>query len=199
MINWDQYITEESGELGAFKQRVRKVAETYTRRHGWCDEVERALKELGIEKPARIHTMVKLATGAGGTTEVNYIADPAAFAGLSEEKQIEKLAKELGPLRISIAVGGQWNTETNVAVTAEMIEEWKEREIPGVGTAPAGYHWMYTSADGRKLHLVPIVNPDQGYVYSSCGQYLYPRAMTANSPRGDGSQCSRCVKRAEVL
>lgn len=39
----------DSEELKAFKEKVAKVAMKYARDNSWCDEVKRALKELGIE------------------------------------------------------------------------------------------------------------------------------------------------------
>jgi len=143
----------DSPELAAYKAKVKEIAETYTKRHGWCAEVKRALKEIGISEEKPVNINVTTTMGFVLQTDIK----PSALIGKSEEEQKEIVARKIGNLSLTKGGGGT----AMLVITPKLIESMELTDTPVV---PDGRTLMQNSLgtnrwvwrrirDGRVLHL----------------------------------------------
>lgn len=189
--------TDESAELTEFKNKLVKVAKAYKNRYGWCNEVDRALKELGVEPPKTVTVILQHETFPGINMNVQVIANK--LHRKSEDEQKKTLVKELGKVQMTVKAGGRTvNTEGSYLDASGVVK--MELWAPAVGplAAPAGYYWRYSGPDGQVLHLYSATEEDfsRGQSrYAECGQWTPDiSAAPLETRRGKGQACKTCVK-----
>lgn len=183
-LDLSQYVTStDTPELAEFKAKVRTVAKKYTDKHGWCAEVNRALKELGIEDEKQVKLGVT--TSMGLQLEVKVA--PSLLNGLDENAQKQKVVEVIGPLSLS----GGTSVTAVISLTPETITEMKVVEVTEVTPAepPQGWEWAYTSDEGRVLHLFQD-DRHGSYSVAACGTSTY--YQTQRSSRGEARRCANC-------
>lgn len=184
----------DTPELAAFKKTVETVAKKYAKKNQWCNEVDKALAEMGIKPQPDITIDVTTVHGL----KLPVLIGPSLLVGKTEAQQKQAVAKVLGTLTIS--AGGRSSTTLSVA-EADIVDMALSTEpIPA---APAE-HWYYTSNAGRVLHYFRYYPADsdgrtrgEWYTqYANCGQTASQRNLTQDSPRGTGTRCDHCARSA---
>lgn len=175
----------DSPELAAFKQKVREVAKKYTDRHGWCGEVDRALREMGIRPEPNLQITVSTTLGF----DVDLVVTPSMLAGLDEAAQKAKVCTVLGPLSIA----GNLRANGSIRLTPEQISDLNLKTT----TRNDGGAWLYTSNEGRVKHyfIVPESTGRYNVVDAVCGQSTTRNDLTALSTRGEDRHCAKCEER----
>lgn len=145
---------QDSPEIAEYKERVKKVADEYTKRHGWCRQVKNALKEIGIEDEKPISVNVTTTMGFVIQTKVL----PSKLIDKTEDEQKEIIAKKIGKLHLTGT-----GSAAQLVITAGVIQSL-ELADGATSTSPASktllqsengssrYVWRRTT-EGRVLHL----------------------------------------------
>lgn len=191
------YVPTESPEVAALKEKVREVAMRYAKRHSWCSEVKRALREIGIEDPRNVD--VTVTTGLGFAITVNL--PPVALHGKTEDQQKRIIAARISKLVIT-STGGNVKGEP-IALTPEMIVDMTLAAAASASGPDRATGWVYTSNQGRVLHHITEVSgrPEHlslgssgQYYYASCGITALGNSLTLESPKGEGRRCAGCER-----
>ena len=151
-IDVSKYDTGDSVEVAALKAKVQTVAKKYTDKYGWCSEVNRALREMGINNHEPIE--VKVSFVVNGLTVENVIEVPVeSLLGHDAQGQQEIIAGALPNVQIKI---GSRVIET-ARVSPDDIVSFEVHNDPN-GTEGDTLRWWYTSDEGRVLHYLPDVH-----------------------------------------
>lgn len=200
-IDVSAFISTDTPEVAALKDKVRTVAEKYKKRHNWCQEVERALVEMGVDE-AKKHVIVRTTLTNGVAISVRIPVDD--LNGKGEDVQKAVIAKAVGSLHLSGGGSGVIGGST-LLVTATMIESMElQSPIPGATTsAGGGDGWYYTSNLGRVMHnysnytLESARTRGFGYFDAVCGRgSTNINEMTTTSSLGEDRRCTRCEARS---
>lgn len=195
-LDLSEYVTStDSPELAEYKETVKRVAQKYAKANNWCGEVNRALREMGIDpKPTTVEVAVATTIGLTLTARV----EVKALAGKSLDEQKAVVAKGVGTLFVSGPAGVK---ASNIDLTPEGIISLAlapkpEPEVRESITTNARGAWRYASPNGRVLHFFPQVELDNGYHWkaSTCHTTALERDMSENSPRGTGNLCIACQR-----
>lgn len=182
LIDVSEYQSTDSPELAAFKMKVVEVANKYTKANGWCSEVKRALKEMGIEERP-IFKINVFYTVLETELAKRIAVDAAELANMDLNGQIAVMASKIEP--VEVRVGGK--PINHVVVEADHVTRFVVVDKP---LAPSGTEsdWSYVSNCGRVLHRFR-----DGDYFTVCGQVSFSSDRTKNSPRGEGRRCERCA------
>lgn len=175
--------TADTPEVAALKKKVKEVTKKYTDRHGWCDEAQRALREMGIE-PAAQYVVLKATTSQGLTFDVK--VEVGKLIGKTEAQQKKAVVDTIGPVRLR-ANSGTIGTLT-----------FSPDDLTDISLDPLsseGGRWMYATNNGRVMHWYPADREGAEFVYSLCGGYDRADWRTIHSPRGTGGNCAKCMDR----
>lgn len=185
MLDLTEYTADgDTPEVRELKATVREVAKKYTAKYSWCNEVNSALKEMGIEAVKTVKVDVTTSHPFSFTVKV----DPYRLVGLTEDAQKKVLADIIGDVKIgasSSVVGAASLKITPASIVTMTLKPSLRRDA----TETREGHWMYVSSEGRVRHLMR-----QGYrrEVTTCGaDAWYP---TETSARGKGDYCKKCVK-----
>ena len=206
----------EHPDVTALKNRVREVAADYKRRYNWCNEINAALREAGIDTVnAKMSVAIQFSVAGSETQTATKTFEVASLMGKTHEEQLAWIADQIAP-KVDVA-----GTAVTLPVTVIDIDgEYKEPESPLAGgmitlnglTYPEGYIHFFTSSEGRVAHLVryqwtPTTMQSHieelrrvkearryGQLRAICGTDAYTPA--ANSIRSEGRVCVRCTERA---
>lgn len=173
--------SSDSPEVAALKATVKKVAKKYQKRHGWCDEVKRALREMGIDDERDI--LVRVETSLGLTSNLRMA--PSSLLGKAAEEQRKVLAKAAGP----IALG-----ESSKPMPPDLITGWRVLS-PLPGTPPNIWR---KSSDGKVNHLwLGLGDPlfDRRWINAACGQTEFPGRVSDPDSIAERS-CTKCSRTA---
>lgn len=176
---------------------VRRVAMAAKRKHGWCAEVEKALKDAGIDpEPKKRQVRVHFT----GTVALD--VDPAEYKGLDEDAIKEKVRA-----KATFAIGK--NGSISEISEIEVIKKEVHEAIPVSSASDLaeraaarfpGYTARYASQDGRVYHLF-LTSVLQGaasyFIDAVCSDDFALRDLTETSPRGENRVCRKCQDRAE--
>lgn len=184
LIDVSKYDTGESAEVAAFKAKVRTVADKYSKKYGWCSEVNRALGEMGIANHKPIQVKVSFVIGEI-TIEKVVAVSIESLLGQSEEGQRNAVAEAIPD--VEVRLGSQ--VVQTLDVGPDDIENFELHSDPNVAEDDTT-RWWYTSDNGRVLHYLSEYSTHQAV----CGAWLSRLTRTKNSPRGGGRRCERCAK-----
>ena len=154
MLDFSEHDTD-SPEVIEFKERVEKTARKFADRYGWCEQVDLALRELGIGLEKRAEVSFTLDNGMQAQIEVK-INDFQHFE--SQEQQFDALSLMIAEMLKASGI------KTTVTVKEAVVLPPKEEPIKD---APPGYVWAYSSDKGRVLHLFSEYSDH--YRWSVCG------------------------------
>lgn len=170
-------VKNDETELDQFKGRVWTIAKKYAKLHSWCDEVDNALKEIGITEPTMV--LVKVRTIIGDVDlRVQQSSIPA-----DDLEQRKFFASIIGTIKVAstkITVDEDFIVDANLVLKDKTSLPYGEFE-----------HWRFTSIEGRVRHYIGLNGPGQ----ADCGVYFYGDGVV-HSPRDTGGFCERCSKRA---
>lgn len=175
---------EDSDELKKYKEKVKKVADIYTKRHGWCDEVKRALRDLGIDaEPEKVAIKISTEFGLDVTARVN----PSDYVGLDEDAQKAKIADGVGTIALTHGSGrGSLRLTPEYITSMEIISPDDLENTPHV--------WRDVN-DARTSHAF---NRDQvvdiaswRYLSTACGT-SFDSYRIQNS--GENRRCTNCSR-----
>lgn len=179
----------ESAEVTALKKKVKKVADNYTRRYGWCDEVKKALAEIGIEEEQAVVVEVTLSNPA---TTVPVTVSPTLLLNKSGPQQAALLAGLVGTVQVMSSRG--WALASR-PLTADDVTAMRLVENSSTSVADA---WMFTSNSGRVTHLLRGVHDPQRrqeWVRTACGDRVYvSNAVASKTSTPNPTHCKRCEK-----
>lgn len=181
----------ENAEVTALKKKVKKVADNYTRRYGWCDEVKKALAEIGIEEEKGVVVEVTLLSPA---TTLPVTVKPSLLHRKTAQEQATVLAGMLGEVKI-VTPGGL--TLDSRPMGGENVASM--RLVEGVDASLVDA-WMFTGPQGRVTHYLRGVNDPnrtRSWVYTACGDRVYPDGHGVQSSRPgvpSPPRCKRCEK-----
>lgn len=201
-------VEAEHPDVTALKQKVREVAQSYTRRHGWCREVKNALREAGIEDERKVN--VEITFTVAGSDEQKTIAgfQVSDLAGKSDEEQKALVAEKIAP-KVNVA-----GAQVTIPVTIVDLNESDKQAVSGVGGLeyPDNMFHFYVSDSGRVAHLankpLAVVEDRQNVqqyidaqrsrghaIYAICGETAY--YPTSTSIRSENRICQNCASRAQ--
>lgn len=194
--------TDESRDVARLKKQVTEVAKRYAKEYRWCNVVDSALAEMGIDNK---NSGIGITVSGTAPFTAHLKVEPEELRDKTEQEQLEYLQdklRELGPIRISMT--NAWNSEntdvTPMRKAAELdtkqLEITEARNYSETGVpAPAGWEAAYTSNDGRVMHFVPegTVGGDYRYASAMCGSSSYAWSFT--SLMSEERVCTRCESR----
>lgn len=193
-LEFPEAETTDPPELVAFKAKVVEVAKEYKKIHGWCGEVDRALRDMGITEPPKECTV-----HVGVADDVLKFAVKAQIADL-KGKTAKQQAAHIAGLLDRVAVGGR--VEGRIQVTSDKISSMTlvpPPAVPAAGLEVDGeFTWGYVSNAARVLHKFrtdQVNRTDRVYnAWSACTRWpLEPYAtLHATSARGTGVRCTGC-------
>jgi hypothetical protein len=183
--------TTDTPEVAALKAKVVAVSKKYTAQHGWCGEVNRALREMGIEQaptPLTVHVTTK------HPFEFDVRVDVVELLGKTEAQQKTVVLNKIGTLYLN---GG-------TAVRSAPSFKLTAADITDLSLPPkvAGENWLYGSDRGQVRHhfttatLTDARDRGRTYAYPDCGMEFRTSNLSTTSPRGSGQNCDRCTKAA---
>lgn len=179
--------TEDSEELRAFKERVKKVAYAYKRRYGMCVQVDNGLRELGIPAP-RVVATVKVKTTVGFEFDVK--VDPSDYKNLSEEEQTEKILGRIAEMFPNSGMG-------RFTIAASAIESMEVVSPAAAGSADSDIVvWLDTNG-GRCSHafhrrVVELRNNFETF-QSACGLSMATWEVNTDATNSHCGNCTRMV------
>jgi hypothetical protein len=175
------YVPDEnsdSAEVKALKAKVRKVAKKYTAAHGWCDEVKRALREVGITESRDVAVSV---VTANPEMRVTATLNAEKLHGKTVEQQKKAIAETLGDISLR---GQRMGILGTMPFPVDSITQWS---VPPV--IAGGWSLMAPRA-GRDTHYC---RPDGCHTESRCGSVWNAYEVQEADP--DRSTCKRCEAR----
>jgi hypothetical protein len=189
-LDVSEFVVADTPEVAVLKEKVKAVAKKYTERHGWCDEVKRALKEIGIgdAKPVTVDLTLHPLVG-GGTIAV--AVDPSLLLGKTAVQQQKVLAKTVADVRAyqSSELGG--NYTTTLALAPEVVVGMALRPMP----VPGQVQWVRLANNARVLHVVVDDNGTSRWVESSCGRASAYRNDLPNNTGSITKKCTACARK----
>lgn len=204
----------EHPEVTALKQKVREVAADYKRRYNWCNEINAALREAGIDTTsAKMAVTIRFSLAGSDEQTATKTFDVAALIGKTHEEQVAWVADQIAP---KVAVAG---VEVTLPVTVHDIDgEYSPVPVMDNGliviqglSYPNGYIHFFTSTEGRVAHLAryewdwstldvqtALTRFREGRRYGGltraiCGAETY--TPVAQSARSESRLCHRCYER----
>lgn len=193
---------DANAELNQFKAHVKEVANKYTERHGWCDVVNQALREIGVE-PEGIRAVVDVEIKVQMPVS---IADIKDLMGKTPEEQNAIIASKLIADRFvtvpSTQSHGVRYLSTHDVIKPDQLKVVDVNQMAAdtlVNGVPAGYVAVFTSDDGRVRHFIQSAWAGERTFsrYGLCGvQIPYPKTT---STRDQGRNCVKCTERARNL
>lgn len=182
--------TTDTPEVAALKAKVKTVATKYTNRHGWCEEVNKALKEIGIddEKTITIGVSLDFLPEPVKTTIL-----PSLLAGLDDDAQRAAVAAKLKTIRY--AVGSDTG---EIPVTFANVTDVSLWTPPSVAANDRpGDRWLFASDLGRSRHLYQNIDSSEGRtVWTVCNQSHYRSRLTDKHGENPDARCVECIRRA---
>lgn len=179
----------ESAEVRALKKKVKRVADTYTRRYGWCGEVKAALREIGIDDEQGVVVEVTLLNPA---TTLPITVLPSLLHNKTAQEQADLLAGMVGRVQVTTPSG---ITLDSRALGASDVASM--RLVEGVSSSLVDA-WMFTSQQGRVTHYLRGVNDPartRSWVMTACGDRAYvDSAMASKESMPNPPHCKRCEK-----
>lgn len=177
---------EDSPELAAFKERVKKVAYAYKRRYGMCTQVDNGLRELGIPAP-RVVATVKVQTTVGFEFEVK--VDPSDYKDLSEEEQTEKILGRIAEMFPNSRMG-----RFTIAASAIESMEVVPPNAASTGDTDELVVWLDTNG-GRTAHAFHRRVVDNRHQFetlsSACGLSMVTWEVHEDA---ENSRCGNCAR-----
>jgi hypothetical protein len=176
------YVPDENGdsaEVKALKAKVRKVAKKYTDKHGWCGEVTRALKEIGITESREVTVSV---VTANPEMRVVTTVNAEKLHGKTVEQQKKVIAETLGDITLR---GQRMGILGTMPFPVDSITQWSVPPVMGDGWS------LMAPTEGRVNHYC---RPDGSYTESRCGSTWNAYEVQEADP--DRSTCKRCEARA---
>lgn len=203
----------EPPEVTALKKKITEVAKKYTDRHGWCDVVNKALAEAGVNTTQTIGVKVDFTIG-GVASDVTQSFPLADLVGKTDAEQKAIIAAgidstvKVGGKTVKVPIEVVDLTEVE-SLIANAVASWSGRMIP------PGYIEAFTGDNGRVTHLFPVrtgrrapaepldpanKNRVRTYLansnaYAACGTTAYWSATTS-STRDEDRLCANCTRRA---
>ena len=192
-------VPTEHPDVTALKQKVIKVADQYTRTHGWCDVVNQALRDMGVKGvpgPRKINVEVTFTVeGVDGEQRATHRFDRESLADKTTEQQHEYVLEQI--VTPSVVLGVQITPN----VTIIDLNEAARTSRDGL-EYPEGYVHVYTSREGRVAHLLRDPGVDdlrrwlrRGIHYAMCSDLM--TSPVTESDRSEGRVCKKCLDRAE--
>jgi hypothetical protein len=178
----------DTPEVAALKKRVIDVTKKYTTRHGWCDEANRALREMGVMPAAPVNIPITITTKQGFSFEVE--VPLMALLGKTEAEQKAAVVGKVGPLRVYGSGPGARNLVANIPLIADDVTEMALKPEP-VGK------WALGSTNGRVQHFFTAetmaqVENGQLWVRTICRTEVLSREI---HEKDTAPQCLRCAAR----
>lgn len=191
-LDLSQYTaTTDSPEITAFKEKVRTISMAYARKNNWCDEVRKALKEMGIEDERQV--TIKVVTSHPFEFSVKVL--PSALVNLTEDQQKARLAESIGEVTpMTYGAAKVTSVKMTIAPAQIVTMELVTKAARGTLTPIPEGDWQYIGQQGRVLHLIPP--GDDRYFYTACGISVGRASLRARTVRGAGGHCVRCVRAA---
>jgi hypothetical protein len=178
----------DSPEVAALKENVIRVARKYTNQHGWCNEVNKALAEMGIQstpKPLVVHVTTT------HPFEFDVRVDVNELVGKTETQQKSVVIAKMG----SIYLNG------NNAIRRAPTIVLKPADIADLSLPPKpepSANWKYPTSSSRVKHWfdIDVANGERSG-YSACGNAYLSRGheTITETSRGTGDNCARCTAR----
>jgi hypothetical protein len=185
-------------EVEEIKERVRTVAKKYAKDYRWCDVVNQALREAGIDPQDRgSRVLLDLEIKVSVPADIR-LTD---LVGLSDEEQKARIKEVIQPqVNVTTKDGGTRGAQVQEAdfeVTDINLYVPPEPTRGASVVAPPGYVARYTSDEGRVMHYL-LENTRNDYYGGTalCGVYAY--AWPDHSSRATGGTCIRCQERSVV-
>ncbi len=181
----------ESAEVEALKARVKAVAKKYTDRHGWCDEVGAALREIGVDGDRNIEVVVTLAEPFPPLTVRISASDLHEKTAAQQAKALLSAATQ----EVVVYTGSSNHTLTKKQVI-DLIAGLSLAPQPVMPAADPINSWRVLS-QGKIAHLFTDFDKrtaDEYYVYSACGSHGELGEDT-KEPVGTTRKCVRCERK----
>lgn len=160
----------ESDELRRFKTKVKVVARTYTNRFGWCGEVDRALRELGIDDESNL-------------VEVEVRTSLTSVRVKSPPEKLDVPADEQQQVLAELVNGNEHFRALNLSITPEDV---LEATLVVPSESYGDYHWRLMGEGGDRLHAFPSANGG----ISLCGRLT---SWTRRGDEGINYKCLTCL------
>lgn len=183
----------DTPEVAALKRKVWEIAMKYKTDFRWCSEVNKALKEAGIEEEKKV--AVEVTTSLGMVLTASVVA--SALVGQTEAKQKEAVVAALGDIRLAGDSGasGKWVIKP-ANVTSMALKSSTAAEVKTGAPAPSGYAWLYTSeSSGYVMHLFPETTRSGAYSnnYALCNSSYASSPSSTSRRDSTRAQCRRCL------
>lgn len=181
---------EDIPEVVEVKKRITEVAKKYTDRHGWCDEVARALEEAGVISEKIIRVDVNL--GPLGTTTLK--VNPSDLHDKTAKQQAKVVAKEIGGA--TVRVGSTRVDYSTKDVEGFITKITLHEEDPNTVSTEPNSAWMVLST-GSAAHLFRgylSASSSDRYLATACDNYGDYISMM-KVPTASTKKCSKCQRR----
>lgn len=208
-------VKQESQEVKDLKDTIKKVAKAYTDRHGWCNEVNNALRDAGITDSS---TMMEVDIDVLVTAKIPVRLDVGNLKGKTQE-EINKHVQDLLPRACAAPYFSGSRNDTEIANTALQrtdVEpykvDWQVQDINQFVPPPPPrteiddfmerinldwefYRLGFTSREGRVMHIVNRDRWDRGYS-AAChnGSPAFRQAWSRTSTRSEHRVCVQCLR-----
>lgn len=201
----------EHPDVTALKNRVREVAARYKKRYNWCDEINAALREAGVDTVnARMSVTIRFSVAGSEEQTATKVFDVASLMGKTHEEQVAWVADQIAP-KVDVA-----GVQVTLPVTVHEVDgEYPPDQVTNNGliivgglSYPTGHLHFYTSSEGRVAHLVrydwdPQTNDHSAALQAYrttrrydtrglCGAETY--SPQGRSLRSEGRVCARCTE-----
>jgi len=192
---------EVNSELNEFKTKVEVIAKKYAKEHNWCEVVDRALAEIGIE-PTGLRAMVDVQVTVQMPISLDSITD---LVGKTPEEINTTIAEKMVQDGFVLVPAHQSHgiryLSTHDRLNADRFKVVDVNELSNnitVNGIPMGYAPMFTSDEGRVSHYVLRSELENRYGTSAlCGANVY--RWRERSDRDEGRTCAKCQQRARNL
>ena len=192
---------EVNSELNEFKTKVEVIAKKYAKEHNWCEVVDRALAEIGIE-PTGLRAMVDVQVTVQMPISLDSITD---LVGKTPEEINTTIAEKMVQDGFVLVPAHQSHgiryLSTHDRLNADRFKVTDVNELTGSSTingVPMGYVAVFTSDEGRVSHYVLQSGMESRYGSSAlCGASVY--RWREHSSRDEGRVCAKCRQRAQNL
>ena len=180
----------DSEEIRAFKEKVKRVAKKYAKDHQWCEVVDQALREMGIEDP-RKDCVVKVIIGDDLMT-LSVRAEVKDLIDKDAEAQARVLVRRIGTPNIYADYGsGTLKVKPDQITAMELTSPLP----PSASQVQGDFTWGYVDEHrSRVMHAFLTADLGRVTAYSQCGRASVWRDDTlySNSSASAGRKCSAC-------
>jgi hypothetical protein len=194
---------EVNSELNEFKNRVEVIAKRYAKQHRWCEVVDQALAEIGIE-PTGIRATVDVQVTVQMPVSLESITD---LVGKTPEEINEAIAAKMVRDQFVLVPARQEHgvryLSTHDRIRPEQLTVVDINELEGapqINGVPMGHRRGFTSNEGRVVHFVSDAywRETSWHSRALCGaQPSYQWSET--SERDENRTCAKCLDRATRL